>query len=333
MRTAVVITSIQPPTAAVAAFSRLEGHALLVVGDRKSPAGWRCPGVRYLSPAWQRRCPFTLARRLPWNHYARKNIGYLEAARRGAGLIAESDDDNHPLPGWGFPPFDGRHAQAPAGRDAVNVYGLFSRQRIWPRGFPLERLRQPEAALRVGELAPAEVRVGIWQALANGDPDVDAVYRLTRGAPCTFRSRPPVVLAHGTLAPFNSQNTAFRREAWPLLYLPAEVNFRVTDILRGYVAQPVLWAAGYQLGFTSATVRQERNAHDLLADFASEIPLYLNARRLYQVAAAAVSPRRSVSDNLWEAYAALARHALVPSAEMDSLEAWLRDLAMVTAGR
>ena len=25
------------------------------------------------------------------------------------------------------------------------------------------------------------------------------------------------------------------------MYLPAYVNFRVTDILRGYVAQPILW--------------------------------------------------------------------------------------------
>jgi hypothetical protein len=330
MPMAVVITSIQPPTAAVEAFARLEGHALIVVGDRKSPPGWRCPGARYLSPAWQRRSPFTLARRLPWNHYARKNLGYLEAVRRGAHLIAESDDDNLPQPGWGFPPFAGRYAQAPAARGFVNIYGLFSRQCIWPRGFPLERLRHPEAALRAGALAIADARVGVWQALANGDPDVDAIYRLTRGAPCTFRARPPVVLAAGTLAPFNSQNTAFRREAWPLLYLPAEVNFRVTDILRSYVAQPILWAAGLHLGFTAATVRQERNAHDLLADFASEIPLYLNARRICEVAAAAVATRRSVADNLWEAYAALVRHGLVPPAEMECLGAWLQDLAAAT---
>lgn len=333
MSNAVVITSIQAPTPAVRAFARLKGHTLIVVGDRRTPSGWQCPGAHYLSAAWQRRCPFALARRLPWNHYARKNLGYLEAARRRAGLIAESDDDNLPGRDWGFPAFSGRRRQTPAGRGFVNIYGLFTRQALWPRGFPLERLRRPEARMTARELAPAASEVGVWQALVDGDPDVDAIYRLTRGTPCTFHRRPPVVLAPGTLAPFNSQNTAFRREAWPLLYLPAHVNFRVTDILRSYVAQPVLWAAGLRLGFTAATVRQARNAHDLLRDFASEIPLYLHAGRIAEAAGGAVRPGRPVADNLWEAYTALVRRDFVPAAELDCLEAWLRDMALLTAGQ
>ena len=41
------------------------------------------------------------------------------------------------------------------------------------------------------------------------------------------------------------------------MYLPTFVTFRFTDILRSYVAQPIMWNAGYRLGFTNATVTQK----------------------------------------------------------------------------
>ena len=71
--------------------------------------------------------------------------------------------------------------------------------------------------------------------------------------------------------------------AFALLYLPAHVTFRFTDILRGLVAQPILWAAGYQLGFTRATVVQERNPHELLEDFESESPGYLRVEKIVDI--------------------------------------------------
>ena len=41
---------------------------------------------------------------------------------------------------------------------------------------------------------------------------------------------------------------------WSAL-LPTTVPGRVSDIWRSYVAQPILWASGYRLGFTAPTVR------------------------------------------------------------------------------
>ena len=60
-----------------------------------------------------------------------------------------------------------------------------------------------------------------------------------------------MVLGTGTMSPFNTQNTLIRKELFALLYLPTYVTFRFTDILRGLVAQPIMWAAGYALGFTA----------------------------------------------------------------------------------
>jgi len=331
MKKTVVLTSIHPPTPAVQRFAALKGWDVLVVGDLKSPRDWYCPGARFLPPGQQKALDFHIIRQLPWNHYARKMIGYLLAAREGARLLAESDDDNLPQRDWAFPAFEGRFEQIADGSTAVNIYSLFTRQTIWPRGYPLTRIRAPESAIDPAALTTQTVRVGIWQALADDDPDVDAIYRLTANRPCRFARREPVVLPPGTFSPFNSQNTAFRRDLLPLMYLPAYVNFRVTDILRGYVAQPILWAAGYRLGFTGPTVRQERNAHDLQADFASELPLYTEAERIISLVQEGVRAEAAISDNLYTVYRNLARAGLVPEKELDLLTAWLEDAAALGA--
>jgi hypothetical protein len=326
---AIVLTSIQPPTAAVKQFAALPGWEVLVVGDRKTPGPWQWPAVRFIGTEEQRALPFKIVPRLPWNHYARKMIGYLLAARQGAALLAESDDDNLPYDDWRFPEPRGTYDAIPAGRDVVNIYSLFTRQKIWPRGFPLTRITDPEALIDPRELRPRSAEIGVWQALADDDPDVDAIYRLTDNTSCRFARRPPVQLPPGTFSPFNSQNTAFRRELLPLMYLPARVNFRVTDILRGYVAQPILWAAGYRLGFLGPTVRQARNAHDLQADFASELPLYTGVERILPLVQDSVRPEAAPSDNLYAVYHRLAREGIVPEAELDLLSAWLDDVAAV----
>ena len=324
----VVITSIFPPTEAVYRFAAVAGWRLLVVGDRKTPADWHVDGVTLLTPADQQASGFALAERLPWNHYCRKMVGYLRAVADGATIIADTDDDNLPKPGWAFPPFQLTDASvSPGGRGFVNVYANFTAQRIWPRGFALNRLTDPRAVLAQADFTPAPASVGVWQGLADGDPDVDAIYRLTDNTPCTFDDRGPVVLAAGTVCPFNSQNTAFRRDAFPLLYLPALVTFRYTDILRGLVAQPILWAAGLTLGFTKATVVQERNPHDYLKDFESEIPCYLHAERVIDVVGKVIRPAGSIAQNLRQAYAELVKVGIVPAAELPILDAWLADLA------
>lgn len=50
----------------------------------------------------------------------------------------------------------------------------------------------------------------VQQFLADEDPDVDAVYRLTRGLPCNFAKKTKkmaVVLPPGRMAPYNAQAT------------------------------------------------------------------------------------------------------------------------------
>jgi hypothetical protein len=327
LKKTIVITSIFQPTEAVRAFVRMSDHHTIVVGDKKTPAGWSLDGVDYLSVEKQEKFPHSLARHLPFNHYCRKMLGYLRAIERGAEVVIDTDDDNIPKPGWSFPPFDGIHDQLPAELGFINIYRLFTRQHIWPRGLPLDSVLKKTDL----ETSPGECRVGIWQGLADGDPDVDAIYRLTNGAECLFESRAPVVLGAGTVTPFNSQNTAIRRELFPLLYLPVFVTFRFTDILRGLVAQPIMAASGYSLGFIDANVFQERNPHDYMKDFDSEIPVYQHSRAVFEIASDAVSSNHSVESNLLAAYLGLQRAGIVAESELDALRAWLFDLEKIQA--
>lgn len=330
MKASCIITSILPPTDAVASFeSASEMHEVIVVGDVKSPKSYALGRVRFLSVAGQERLGWRVAASLPYNHYCRKVLGYLEAAKGGAEVIYETDDDNVRLPGqrgdiWQVssalefgPEADGLRF--------LNAYRHFTDQFIWPRGLPLDAIvtsnARPEAAVR----SASAHRIGVWQGLAQGNPDVDAIYRLTSAGECQFRSEPPVTLCRGVMCPFNSQNTAFRRELLPLMYLPAFVTFRYTDILRSLVAQPILWAMGCRLCFVPASVVQQRNAHDLLKDFESEVPMYLTSRRAAELAAGAVSATHSASENLVLAYAALERGRIVEARELRLLDLWLED--------
>lgn len=331
MGTCIVITSINHPTAAVAAFARRSPGDVLVVGDAKTPGGWHCPGAAFVGLAEQESLAFRIVKLLPRNHYTRKMVGYLLAAARDVEVIVDTDDDNIPKAEWEFPGFEIACDVVAGPPGFVNVYRLFTSGRIWPRGLPL-RLIDDRRPVEIGRSTRTS-RVGVWQGLADGDPDVDALYRLTHREPMSFETRAPVVLAESVVSPFNSQNTAWRRELFPLLYLPAHVSFRFTDILRGLVAQPIMWSEGYRLGFTGATVDQKRNAHDLRQDFEDEIPMYVHGENVVAIVTRAIADCPDIPSKLYEAYRALVAATIVPRPELAVLSAWLRDLDGICVDR
>jgi hypothetical protein len=121
-----------------------------------------------------------------------------------------------------------------------------------------------------------------WDAgLANNDPDVDAIYRLTQPLGVNFNPEMFVTaIPDGLMCPFNSQNTVYLQEAFWGLLLPVTTSMRVCDIWRGYWVQRLLWEIGGSLCFTPPTVVQHRNPHTLLKDFHDEAALYRDAGRL-----------------------------------------------------
>lgn len=324
MKKFIVITSIFNPTEAVFSFSKMEDYQLIVVGDKKTPKDWSCNNVDYISLKQQETSDFKLAQILPYNHYCRKMLGYLKAIKNDADYIVDTDDDNIPKDKWCFPEFEQRYDCISENKGFVNIYQLYTKQKIWARGLPLNLITTQFELEK--DLSVKKCKVGIWQGLADEDPDVDAIYRLTNDTPCYFEEREPVVLSKGTISPFNSQNTIIRKELFPLLYLPTYVTFRFTDILRGLVAQPIMWLYGYQLGFINATVIQKRNPHVYMKDFISEIPMYQHSEKVIEIVSNSVSKSESIETNLYNAYISLYKKHIVCEKEIRTLKAWLNDI-------
>lgn len=84
-----------------------------------------------------------------------------------------------------------------------------------------------------------------------------------------------------------------------------------TEILRGILAQPILWAADYDVGFRDATAVRDRNVHDYLDDFRLEVPMYLNVENAARIATIEGKTGNPVPDNLMRVYDALSKTILL----------------------
>jgi len=325
MKKFIVITTINYPTEAVKLISNLPDNKLIVVGDMKTPGDWYCENSIFIPVENKFISRYSINKALPYNHYCRKMLGYLYAMDEGAEAIIDTDDDNIPKHRNGFPALEGIYDCVMENKGFINVYKYFTDQFIWPRGLPL-RLINDKNFFDNNSIIKKYVKIGIWQGLADEDPDVDAIYRLIFDKPCFFKERNPLVLLKHTISPFNSQNTMFRRELFPLLYLPTTVTFRFTDILRSLVAQPIMWLYGYNLGFVSATVVQKRNPHDYHLDFISEIPMYIYTEKVIEIVKDFISGNKSIIDNLYNVYLELKNKGIVKSEEMHTLECWIKDI-------
>ena len=187
----IVITTIFYPSAAVHKFLELKSPwNLIVIGDRKTPADWlsQVKGNRsrllYLSIHDQSSLHFSILQYIPEGSYARKNIGYLVAIQCGAKIIFESDDDNlletndiYHLPKIVQPkhvPWISFHGER---SPFINIYGSFGHPHIWPRGFPIDELKNvtEDGWHSVRKNFQPNTPVYIQQYLADLDPDVDAL--------------------------------------------------------------------------------------------------------------------------------------------------------------
>ena len=327
---ALVLTSIASPNAilqALADVASKQAWHFYLIGDERTPAEFYLPGCDFFPLSLQRGTGFRFARECPTRHYARKNIGYLLAFREGHEVIVETDDDNIPLQAFGIA--RRREAYAPVLSEVswVNVYRYFSEASIWPRGFPLDAVH--EDVPKLPSASPADCP--IQQGLADDNPDVDAIYRLLCALPIQFRRGVQVALGMGAWCPFNSQNTTWFVDAFPLMYLPSYCSFRMTDIWRSLLAQRIGWEYGWSVLFHEATVQQLRNEHDLMKDFADEVPGYLLNRKIARCldSLSLSHLRDDIGHNLRVCYEALVEEGVMDRRELGLLDAWLGDLAEI----
>lgn len=137
---------------------------------------------------------------------------------------------------------------------------------------------------------------------------------------------PETQVADGVVAPFNAQATWWRAAAFAGLMLSTTVHGRVSDIWRSYVAQRSMHCAHLKLAFAAPAVEQVRNAHSYLADYMAELPLYEQAGALVR-ALAAVPCADSLAATVAAAYVALYDQGFVEREDVETVGAFLRDLA------
>ena len=287
-RTCAVSTTILEVNAAVERLVEALDASLVVVGDRKTNhSEWmefqrlHSNSVTYLSPDDQMALPFEVVKRIPWNHFGRKSIGFVYATAGGCEIVYDFDDDNH-LKRDGFEALSSWErfdVQLSTNTHVFNPYPYFqpsNNELIWPRGFPLQFIRQKDTYNATMEPSSEPFKnLAVIQSLADHDPDVDAIYRLTHSLPVSFkRTKTIVIPQRGVYTPWNAQAVLVSRPAFFGLLLPVTVTGRVSDIWRSYITERLLWDTDYKLAFASSFVTQYRNPHSYMVDFVDEDDLY-----------------------------------------------------------
>jgi hypothetical protein len=317
------VTTINYPTHDLKKLVQQKEWHVVVVADKKTPHDWHLDNCTFLSVKQQEQLGYRITKLIPWNHYSRKNIGYLYAIAHGATVIYDTDDDNAlTCDTLTYFPEETAMSVCETKSLCVNPYAYFGQPSVWPRGYPLEYIQQTDSFT----VTTKKVYPLIQQGLVNNDPDVDAIFRLTRGNIVNFVNKEPLCLPSGTLCPFNTQNTLTHTKAFWGLLIPITTSFRVCDIWRGYWAQRLLWDIGGSLCFTEPNVIQERNAHNLMKDFADEVDLYLKSGPLARLLGAWQPHNSLFSDRIHELTELMATNNFWGNKEIELVDAWIQDL-------
>jgi hypothetical protein len=300
MKTTIVTTTIYiPELLRVYAQNAKEfGHRdvdFVVIGDRKTPKetadfckqlGREYYPCEYLDIDAQREY---LEPRFPelWAHLRfdsiqRRNVGILRAWENGADTIITIDDDNW-IMNQDFVSLHGRVGQTvemPVTTSTSGWYNVCGElensqgQEFYHRGYPQEmRWKENEAFVtHTSKRVKVAVNAGFWL----DDPDIDALTRMHRGI--QVRGWKPnavglpagsFALEPGTWSPFNSQNTALKRDVVPAYFLSPYIG-RYDDIWASYVVDRIAEHLGEVVAFGAPWVRQKRNPHDYWKDLDNE---------------------------------------------------------------
>lgn len=322
-----IITTINKPTEVFKKLSKLEGWHGLVVADKKTPKDWSYPNVTLLSVEDQQKSKYKIAQILPWNHYSRKNIGFLYAIEHGAEIIYETDDDNFLIEdNLIYCPEYSTCMMLETDASVYNIYALFGQPKVWPRGYPLKSIAsRSHAAVR----SETNIFMPIQQGLVNKDPDVDAIFRLTRNELLDFNDKGIIAYPAGIFCPFNCQNTFIYKSAFWGLLLPITVTSRVADIWRSYWVQRLLWDIDASVCFLAPNAYQDRNEHDYLKDFIEELDLYLYADALVEILKKWKSNKADLFERMIDLFTVLVDAHYIKEQDLILLKAWIEDLQAI----
>ena len=304
---------------------------LQIVGDKKTPKNFKLSYGKYHSLSDQLKLNLSYPKKSFVNSYARKNIAYLLSMKNKADIIIETDDDNYPLKNFFNKRLLTHKFSLVKNNGWINIYDIFKNDKllIWPRGLPLNEILNK----KIIKFIIKNDKCYVQQGLCNLNPDVDAIFRLINSKiNIKFKDNLKVGISNNSITAFNSQNTTWFKEVFPLLYLPSNCSMRATDIWRSIITQVILFNDKKNILFHSSNVYQKRNPHILMKDFRDEIPVYLNVESIYSTLKK-IKLKRGMQNyliNLIKCYKELCKQGFFPNKEMILVNAWKNDIQKLT---
>jgi hypothetical protein len=273
MKKFIVTTTINEPTIATLNFCEIaveKDWIFVIVGDTKTPhESYRAlenTHVVYLSPERQEQLYPELSETIGWKSIQRRNIGFIYAYDHGADIVATIDDDNIPYDNWGDNVFVGQEIEIDIYKhrqfEVFDPISPTNHNDLWHRGYPIEMVPEKNNIEYLGK-HPRKVLIqaDFW----DGDPDIDALCRLSKMPVCKFDEFKP--FGSPSISPFNSQNTFLSREVLPYYAVLPHAG-RMDDIWGAYIVQHYF---PNSVIYNKATVYQDRNVQDLITNLENEI--------------------------------------------------------------
>tara|TARA_A100001015_G_C14981937_1_gene709832 strand:- start:176 stop:1810 length:1635 start_codon:yes stop_codon:yes gene_type:complete len=259
-----------------------QDYDLIIVGDIKTPNSYHNSNCIFLDIKKQKELYPKFSELLPYNHYCRKNLGYLYAIQNNYDIIYETDDDN-----LIYDNFDDIINQIKSNTNIIkdknnnwiNIFKYFTTNKnCWPRGFPLTQIHNKTNF----EISKQNSMSSIIQGLVDNDPDVDSLYRLSNNEPIDWEKNKIINVSNENMCVFNTQNTFWiNKKLFICMFIPCTVSFRYCDILRSIICNSLLYYSNNNLSYISPNVIQERNEHNLIEDFKSEYSMFIANENIF----------------------------------------------------
>ncbi len=294
MNKIIVTTTISNPTEATEKFSNMSNWHLIVVGDTKTPHDVykKMSNITYLTPEDQENISKELSDIIGWKSIRRRNFGFIKAKQMNADIVATVDDDNIPLENWGEDLIVGKNIEIDFYDTSLDVFDPIyttEHKNLWHRGFPIQLVSKRNISNLKKKRIDCKVQADFW----NGDPDIDAICRITQLPEVVFKKFNS--FCSNKISPFNSQNTFIHKDVLPYYMVIPHIG-RMDDIWGSYAIQQDLKKKyGNFVAYCSASVYQDRNQHDLTIDMEEEMIGYKNNLDLLRDGYMSVLPKKSIS--------------------------------------
>ena len=244
--------------------------------------------LEYISAEQQR--SYSCSDSIGWKRWARRNIALLKAIEFDPDFILFIDDDNRPHESYFKDWYD--VLTKPTTKQVVcdssvehpwHNYLQTGDTKIpfYPRGFPIT-FRNQEYRTTIKDSTPISPdRIGVFQGISLGDPDIDAMTRIVYSTPTPLNSiQEKNFCMKNIWSPYNTQNTLFSKSLFPLAFTWPNSG-RYEDIYASLVWQQFIFNNDMYVHIGDAINYQIRGKRNDVHDLSLEVDVYFNIENVW----------------------------------------------------